>query len=235
MTPRSIPLALLAGGLATRLKPTTEKIPKSMIEVEGEPFISHQLRLLKREGLEKVIICAGHLGQQIQDFVGNGSSFGLKTTYSFDGDRLLGTGGALVKALPVLGENFWVMYGDSYLDIALPPILDRFLTQDSPALITVLFNNNQWDRSNVSFRDGRILSYDKHTPSQDMRHIDYGLGILTKQALRSWKLNQAFDLAEVYASLANQGKLLGYEVYKRFYEIGSLQGLEETRHYIKNL
>ena len=234
MTSRSIPLVLLAGGLATRLQPITKTIPKAMVDIEGQPFISRQLNLLKREGIEEIVICAGHLGEQIQDFVKNGSSFGLKVEYSFDGDQLLGTGGALKKALPLLDENFWVMYGDSYLDISFPPILEYFSRHDFPALMTVLYNDNQWDKSNVLFQDGRILGYDKKMPSQGMKHIDYGLGILTERALNDWDGIQIFDMAEVYRKCAMRENLLGYEVTKRFYEIGSPEGLAETRNYIKN-
>ena len=233
MTPSSIPLALLAGGLATRLQPATKFIPKAMIDVGGQPFISHQLNLLRREGVKEVVLCTGHLGEQIKDFVKNGNSFDLKVEYSFDGDQLLGTGGALKKALPFLDENFWVMYGDSYLDTSFPPVLEYFYQHEFPALMTVLYNDNQWDKSNVLFQDGRILSYDKKMPSQGMKHIDYGLGILNERTLNDWKDNQVFDMAEVYRKCASQGILLGYEVKKRFYEIGSPEGLAEAKNYLK--
>src|SRR5271163_370338 len=111
-------VAILAGGLATRMRPVTERIPKSMIEVAGRPFIEHQLELLQAENVKNVVLCVGHLGEMIQAHIGDGKRFGLSVSYSFDGERLLGTGGALRRALPLLGHDFFVLYGDSYLDIS---------------------------------------------------------------------------------------------------------------------
>src|SRR5258708_7251307 len=113
----SLPVAILAGGLATRLRPVTEKIPKLLVEVAGEPFFSHQLRLLKQAGLTRIVLCVGHLGEQIVALYGDGAKWGVQIDYAFDGPKLLGTGGALIRALPKLGEAFYVLYGDSYLSI----------------------------------------------------------------------------------------------------------------------
>src|ERR1700752_5474434 len=109
------PLALLAVGLATRMRPLTESVPKSLLRVGGEPFLAHQLRLLAEQGISHIVICCGYLGKQIEDFAGNGSRFGCAIRYSYDGDTLLGTGGALRRALPLLGPSFFVLYGDSSL------------------------------------------------------------------------------------------------------------------------
>jgi NDP-sugar pyrophosphorylase family protein len=234
-SPNDIPLALLAGGLATRMKPITEKIPKSLIEVAGEPFIAHQLKLLKREGVNRVVICAGYLGEEIQNFVQDGSQFGLEVNYSFDGDKLLGTGGALLKAFPLLTDSFWVMYGDSYLDISFSSILDSFLPSGKPGLMTALHNDGKWDKSNALYENGYIVKYDKESTTPDMKYIDYGLGILKKSAFSKWKENNVFDLSEVFGNLVSQGELLGFEVKKRFYEIGSVQGLKETEEYIQRI
>ncbi|MBT5868096.1 MAG: NTP transferase domain-containing protein [Nitrospinaceae bacterium] len=230
----SISLVLLAGGLASRLQPLTEKMPKAMLEVAGEPFISHQLRLFKREGLQDIVICAGHLGNQIEEYVGDGSKFGLKVRYSLDGSALLGTGGAISNALPMLEDQFWVMYGDSFLNISFQPILEYYFSQGCSGLMTVLLNKNQWDKSNVIFRDDRIVKYSKAGIASGMNYIDYGLGILNKSAFSLWKLGGKFDLASVYCELVSKGELAGYEVAQRFYEIGSLSGLEETREYVKH-
>ncbi len=229
MTP---PLALLAGGLATRLYPATRTIPKALLEVAGEPFIKHQLALLKRRGVTKIVICAGYLGSQIQDCLGDGKEIGLAIAYSFDGDRLLGTGGALRKALPLLGDLFWVMYGDSYLDLDFGPILQFFLTRDKLGLMTVFKNENRWDRSNVLYAKGKIVRYDKRNPAPDMKHIDYGLALLRKKALETINQNVVFDLSDLYQQLVEKDELLGYEAKERFYEIGSFAGLRETSDYL---
>lgn len=152
-------LALLAGGVATRLRPLTEKIPKAMLEVAGQPFIAHQFRLLRREGVSRVVVCAGYLAGQIQEYAGDGRAFGLEVLYSLDGPTLLGTGGALKKALPLLGESFLVMYGDSYLDIPFRPVVEAFHRSGLPALMTVFHNANRWDASNVEFVNGLIIRY----------------------------------------------------------------------------
>src|SRR5262249_28341281 len=144
-------LALLAGGLATRLRPITEQIPKAMIEVAGEPFIAHQLRLMRREGIRHVVLCIGYLGEQIEAFVGDGSRFDVAVEYQVDGPTLLGTGGALRNALDKLGDEFLIMYGDSWLDIPFAPVVDTFRASRKPALMTVFRNEGQWDKSNVWF------------------------------------------------------------------------------------
>jgi len=224
-TPR---LALLAGGLATRLRPLTEKMPKSLISVGGAPFIAHQLEMIRAEGIDEVVICAGHMWEQIRDFVGDGSAFGLAVDYSLDGEKSLGTGGALVKALPKLGPEFFVMYGDSYLPTRFAPVLDYFRNTQAAALMTVFRNEGQWDRSNVAFVHGKIRAYDKKNQSLDMHYIDYGLGLFHAGAFAAYAYGGAVDLADVYQDLLAQGRLAGYEVRERFYEIGSHHGIRET-------
>lgn len=222
------PIALLAGGLATRLRPLTETVPKAMLEVAGEPFIAHQLRLLKREHVSKVVICAGYLAEQIEAFVGDGSRFGLSVSYRIDGPKLLGTGGALRTALDQLGDEFIVMYGDSWLDIPYAPVVEAFRVSGAPALMTVFRNGGQWDTSNVWYEDGHIRLYSKRERLPEMQHIDWGLSAVRADALAARPANEPFDLAEVYSDLSRAGKLAGYEVTKRFYEIGSAGGLKET-------
>jgi NDP-sugar pyrophosphorylase family protein len=222
------PLALLAGGLATRLGELTRQVPKAMLEVAGEPFIAHQLRLMRRERVPRVVICAGYLAEQIQAYVGDGSRFGVPVTYRIDGPKLLGTGGALRAALSELGDEFLVMYGDSWLDTSYAPVVETFRRSGQPALMTVFRNQGQWDTSNVWFEGGRIHLYDKRERLPQIQHIDWGLGVIRGNALASRPANEAFDLAEVYSDLSRQGKLAGYEVTTRFYEIGSAAGLKET-------
>ncbi len=227
-------VAILAGGLATRMRPVTEAIPKSLIPVAGEPFVAHQLRLLRREGVENVVLCVGHLGEMIEAYVGDGDRFGLSVRYSYEApDRLLGTGGALRRALPLLGNRFFVLYGDSYLDIAYAPIALAFERSGAPALMTVFRNNGAWDVSNVDFDGARVLRYDKRSPGPDLRYIDYGLGVVSSGVLGDRPADVPFDLADVYRDLANAGELAGYEATRRFHEIGSPGGLNETDAYLR--
>ncbi|MBS1552414.1 MAG: NTP transferase domain-containing protein [Bacteroidetes bacterium] len=227
-------IAILAGGLATRLKPVSETVPKSLIEVAGKPFIYHQLKLLQSKGIRKAVICAGYLGEQIQNYVGDGKEFGIQAEYSFDGDKLLGTGGALRKSLKFFRNDFFILYGDSYLDAEFEDINEYFLKSNKCGLMTVLKNDGKWDKSNIEFENGEILVYDKKVTSGEMRYIDYGLGILNKKAFEDFENREVFDLEEVYRDLLKKKQLAGFEVHKRFYEIGSFTGLEETEKYLLN-
>jgi len=173
------PVVILAGGLATRLRPLTETIPKSLVNINGEPFIVHQLRLLQRNGIKKVVMCIGYLGEQIIARIGDGSEFDLQVSYVFDGPKLLGTAGAIKKALPELPEHFFVLYGDSYLPCDYAAVQKSFLNCRKQALMTVFKNNGQWDSSNVEFKFGQIINYDKKNKTDRMHYIDYGLGILS--------------------------------------------------------
>lgn len=228
----SLPVAILAGGLAKRLRPLTGRLPKSLIDVAGQPFIARQLNLLRQNGLKEVVLCVGHLGAQIQQAVGDGHAWGLRITCVFDGPELLGTGGALRRALPALGEAFFVLYGDSYLDCDYGAVEKAFQASGRLGLMTVLKNMDQWDQSNVVFKNGRIERYDKINHSPEMKHIDYGLGVLCATAFKNYPASVPVDLAQVYQDLLARGQLAGFEVRRRFYEIGSPEGLEETRRYI---
>src|ERR1035441_2410300 len=180
-----LPIAILAGGLATRLRPITETLPKALIEVAGEPFLAHQLRLLRRPGFERVVLGGGHLRAKNGGVAGDGRAFGLHVEYAFDGPQLLGTAGALRRALPLLGDAFAVIYGDSYLPCDCRAALAAFSESGKLGLMSVYRNEGLWDTSNVEFTGGRILAYDKANRTPAMRHIDYGLGVLQRAALRS--------------------------------------------------
>jgi NDP-sugar pyrophosphorylase family protein len=228
-----VPVAILAGGMGTRLLPITTNIPKSLVEVAGEPFIAHQLRLLRRENVKRVVLCVGYLGEAIQAFVGTGEKFALEVAYSFDGEQLLGTGGALCRALPLLGDRFMVLYGDSYLDIAFAPVLDAFRRSGAPALMTVFRNSDRWDSSNVEFDGSKVVRYDKKIRTPNMHYIDYGLSVAKSEAFARQTFGDRFDLADLYGDLAKMGCLAGYEITERFYEVGSSAGLAEMDAFLR--
>lgn len=227
MTSADLPVALLAGGMATRLRPITEKIPKLLVEVAGEPFFSHQLRLLKAAGLTRIVLCVGYLGQQIVDLYGDGAKWGVQIDYAFDGPKLLGTGGALIAALPKLGDAFYVLYGDSYLPIDYHAVGQFFLRSGQLGLMTVYENHGRYDTSNVWFEQGEIKVYDKKNKVPQMHHIDYGLGVFRAAAFDGFPRDAVVDLAEVQKSLVARRQLAGFEIKERFYEIGSHDGLQE--------
>ncbi len=227
-----IPVAILAGGLATRLRPITEKIPKSLVPVAGRPFLAHQLEMLHTRGIRHVVLCIGFLGEMIQREFGN-EACGIKLDYSFDGPKLLGTGGAIKRALPKLGEEFFILYGDSYLPLPYAPVAETFHRSGKLGLMTVYRNEGKYDTSNVVFRDGEIVVYDKKTKLPEMRHIDYGLSLFKASVFDAYAADQIFDLAEVMGRLVREKQLAGYEVLERFYEMGSPAGLAELENLLK--
>ena len=226
---------ILAGGLATRMKPITEKIPKSLIEVKGKPFIIHQLNYIKSQGIQNIVLCIGHLGHMIQSLIGTGEALGLDIQYSLDGDKLLGTGGAIKKSLPLLREDFFVLYGDSFLPINYKDVEEAYLLSKKNALITIVKNNNQWDKSNVEFESGKLIEYNKHHPNPRMHYIDYGLSVLNQSIFNTYHENERFDLSDLYHKLSLHQHLYGFETFERFYEIGSQDGLKETENYLSKV
>lgn len=221
------PVVILAGGLATRLRPITEKIPKALIEVGGQPFIAHQLRLLKSHDVTSVIILAWYRGELIREYIGDGRQYGLDVQYAFDGDSPLGTAGAICHALSLLNGPFFVLYGDSYLPCEYDNIQKHFEQHNRLGLMTVYRNHGKWDASNVEMRNDEILCYDKKNRTSRMKFIDYGLGLFKPEVFAALPKDQPSDLSDVYQKLVTRSDLLAYEVKQRFYEIGSFEGLRE--------
>lgn len=223
----SLPVVILAGGLATRLRSLTEKIPKALIEVAGRPFLEHQIELLKRNAISDVVLCVGYLGEMIEQRYGDGAELGVRIRYSSDGSKLLGTGGAIKRSLALLPDVFFVLYGDSYLPVDYQAVAGAFQEAGEPALMTVYANADAWDTSNVWFEHGEIRLYSKREKLPEMRYIDYGLMICTRQIFCDYPDDAQFDLADSLENLSRKGQLAGYEVSQRFYEIGSPAGLAE--------
>jgi NDP-sugar pyrophosphorylase family protein len=227
-----LPVAIVACGLGTRLQPITSTIPKSLVEVNGEPFIVHQLRLLRANRIEHAVVCVGYLGEMIREAIGEGSVQGVHIDYAFDGPALRGTAGAIKNALPLLGEAFFVLYGDSYLPCDYQAVQTAFLEGGKQGLMTVFRNEGLFDKSNVEFENGAIVAYEKKNPTVRMHHIDYGLGVFQSSAFREIPDGVTYDLAAVYQDLLKRGQLAGFEIRQRFYEIGSPQGLEDTAKFL---
>jgi NDP-sugar pyrophosphorylase family protein len=198
-----------------------------MLPVNGEPFVAHQLRLLRTQGITEVVLCTGFLGEQIVDFVGDGQQFGVRAQYSRDGESPLGTAGAIQRALPLLSSSFFVLYGDSYLTCDFGAVERAFMLANKPGLMTVYANEGLYDRSNVEFRDGAIHVYDKRRDTPGMRHIDYGLGVFNASVFQRYPEGLPLDLERIYQDLLSANELAAAEVSERFYEIGSFSGLRE--------
>jgi len=227
------PVCILAGGVGSRLGSQVRDTPKPLLDVAGEPFLLHQLRLLAAHGAGEVVLAVGYLGEAIEERIGE-ERFGVAIRYSYDAPGLDGTLGAVRRALPLLGDRFLVLYGDTYLRIDYGAVARAWRDSGLPAVMTVLRNEGRWDRSNATFEGGRVTRYDKRAPTPDMAWIDYGLGGLTAGAVAAHDPADR-DLASLYGALAARGELLGFEAAERFYEIGTPDALRETDAFLRSL
>lgn len=228
-----LPVVILAGGLATRMHPETRTVPKSMLNIAGRPFIDWQLEWLHKQGHNRVILCLGHLGTLVEQHVQSAAIQDMSIEFSYDGDRPLGTGGALCQALPLLPEAFMVVYGDSYLPISLDDVTTSWRHSGRDCLMTIYRNHSTLDVSNVEYVPNSVFIYDKRNPSAQMQHIDYGLSILSKHAIQAHSTQGAFDLSDLYHDLVRSDQMVAHEVAQRFYEIGSPSGRNQTESYLK--
>lgn len=228
-------IVILAGGKAIRLYPLTKHIPKSMIQILGKPFLSYQLDLLKINKITDVVLCLGTFSNQIIDYFGNGKRDKISIKYSVEEpDSLLGTAGALKKAEKILDDEFFVMYGDSYLPINFEMIFQEFKKSGKSALMTVYKNNNQFDKSNVDINDNIVIVYDKSDNSHNLKYIDYGLLVLKKSVLDIIPSNEFINLDYLICNLIEKKELVSLEVNQRFYEIGTISGVNDFENYIKS-
>jgi len=226
-------MVILAGGLATRMMPLTSKLPKSMLQIKGRPFLEYQLELLKEYEIKDILLCVGYKGELIKNHFGDGRKFGVNLSYSFDGDKLLGTAGALKKAYKLLNENFFLMYGDSYLPYDYQEIERHFRDSVKLSLMVAYRNQNKFDKSNLLIQDGMIKLYDKTLRGENLEYIDAGLSILKKEVLNLVPEEEPYDLEELYRALISEEEMSAFEVKQRFYQIGSFEGLEEFKNLVE--
>ncbi len=224
---------ILAGGLGTRLGPLTAQLPKALVPILGRPFLEHVIDLLRENGLTRLLLLHGHHGTQLEKAFGDGSSRGVHIHYRHDGPLLLGTAGALRNALDLLDDEFLLMYGDTYLDIDYQEVIDAFHAAGKPALMTVFHNRGQFDSSNVIYRDGQLLRYAKSERTPEMEYIDYGLAALRREVIAALPEGAKADLAGIYTQLVADGRMAGFEVQRRFYEIGSPTGIATCEEYLR--
>lgn len=223
------PIALLAGGLGTRLGASAAGKPKSLVDVNGRPFMFFVLERLAEAGVTDVVICTGYGAKHFAELIDDGSQFGLNVSYSYDGASQLGTGGALKKALPLLGAQFLVQYGDTLLDLDYALLWNKFIDADKPVMMSVYRNDNRLDASNVVFEHDRVKEYNKKKRHPGMSYIDYGAMVFNASVFNDEPANVNFDLADMLCDLAAQGKVAGMEVAKAFLEIGNPTSLERVR------
>ena len=220
-------MVILAGGMGTRLRPLTSQVPKSLIPIGGKPFLHHQIELVKRSGIRDIVLCLGHLADMMKDYFGDGRWLGVRIRYSEEGSHLLGTAGAIKNAEPLLDDDFFLMYGDSYLMIDYREVMRYFRRFDKLGLMVVWKNVDRFEPSNVRVEGDIVTAYNKDQKSPDMVYINYGLSVLRKAALALMPPGRPFSQEELYQILIDQRELLAFEAEQRFYEIGSPKGLEE--------
>jgi len=227
-------MVIFCGGLATRLGDHAKDIPKSMIQIEGKPFLEYQIEMLKKQSIKDIVLCAGHLSEKIIEYFGNGEKYGVNIQYSHDGDKPLGPIGALKKAESLLENIFFTMYGDSYVFIDFKRVYSYFSQYDKKALMVVYQNNDRYDISNIVVNNGRVTRYNQEkTP--DMKYIDYGVQIFRKKILKNIQKNTFFSTKDFFPKLIKENELLAFEANKRFYHIGNLKALEEFKKYVKTI
>ncbi len=225
-------MLILAGGLGTRLRPLTERLPKCMVPAEGKPFLEHQLLLLASRGVRDIVLCLGHLGERILEYFGDGHRFGVSLTYVWERGQLLSTAGAIRNAEAVLAPEFFVAYGDSYLLLEYRAIMQRFRESDALAMMVVYRNEDRLEPSNVVMREGHVIAYDKRIRLPGMVYVNQGLSVLRRRSLRLIPPGIPFSQEQFYQMLIRSRQLLPFETKQRFYEIGSFQGLEEFRRLV---
>jgi NDP-sugar pyrophosphorylase family protein len=224
---------ILAGGLGTRLRPLTFELPKVLVPVDGKPFLHHQIELLREHDVADIVLCVGHLGDQVRAYFGDGRRLGVRIRYSEEQSVLLGTAGALKNAEPLLEDDFFLLYGDSYLLVDYGEVMRYFRSAGRGLGLMVVYHNaGRYERSNVIVREGRVAIYDKECRTPGMAYINYGLSVLRKEALKFVPVGRPFSQEELYDLLIERGELLAWEAKHRFYEVGSQQGLAEFRQLV---
>ncbi len=230
----NIQVAVLAGGMATRLGSLTRSRPKSLVMIDNKPFLEHQILMLKQGGINELVLCVGRFAQQIVNYFGDGADYGVHITYSIE-EKPLGTAGALKNAECHLDEIFLTLYGDSFLFLNFEEILSFFMRSQKLGLMTVFKNGGLYDRSNTCIDDvGMVVEYDKH-PETGLKYIDYGLNIFQKKVLEMIPPDEYYTIEQVFNRLIGMRQLISFETKERFYEIGSLTGLTEFQKYVRSV
>lgn len=228
-TPTKVQGVILAGGLATRLRPLTDAVPKVMVDIQGKPFLRYQLDLLRKNDVNDIVLCVGHLADKVREHFGDGKAFGVRIRYSDEGPHLMGTAGALKKAQPMLAKMFLVLDGDSYLALDYKKIMTSFKDRDKLALMVVYKNHDRYDKSNTTIDGDMVKAYDRSRKIPGMVHIHAGLSVLRREALALIPSDRSSSQDELWSELIASDQLMAFTAPGRFYEVGSISGLAEFR------
>jgi NDP-sugar pyrophosphorylase family protein len=225
-------MVIICGGLGTRLGHLTKYLPKSMIQIEGKPFLEYQIENLKKQSITDIVLCVGYQSEKIEEYFGNGIRFGVNIKYSFEKEKLLGQMGAVKNAEPLLQDTFFIMYGDSYLSVDLHKVQNFFMQHDKPALMVVYKNHDKYDRSNIIIQDNMVVGYGEKQRTRDMIYIDYGTSVFRKKVLDYTPKDTPYSTEQFFSDLIKKQELMAFESQERFYHIGNPEALEEFRNYI---
>lgn len=226
-------LVILAGGLATRIRPITNNKAKALIEINRKPFIYWQLKYYIKQGVKNFIFLLGYKGDQIEEYIKNNNCFNVNVSFYHDGNQLCGTGGSILQSINKLPENFFILYGDTLLQIDLDDMYNFYNTNSHQTVMSIFKNKSMYDKSNVQKLSNNIITYNKEDRQNDMSYIDYGISIVNKEVFISNTDKTLTDLSSFYKTISSKNKLLGYEVFERFYEIGSFEGIKQTQSFVK--
>ena len=225
-------IVILCGGLATRLGDLGKDTPKSMIQIKGKPFLEYQIENVKKHLITDIVLCVGHLSEQIEDYFGNGENLGVNIRYSYDKDKPLGPIGALKNAESLLQDTFFIMYGDSYVFVDFDKVYSYFKKQNKIALMVVYQNFDKFDSSNIIINNEKVVKYDGEK-TKETTYIDYGVSLFRKKILQDVPQDVFYSTNDLFSKLVKQKELLAYEVKKRFYHIGTPEALKEFKKYIE--
>jgi NDP-sugar pyrophosphorylase family protein len=228
-------VAVLAGGLGTRLRPITDRLPKCMTPVGDKPFLYYLLQLFKEKGTDEVILCTGYLGEQIEEYFGNGKNMGLRLLYSRENGCLLGTGGALKLAEPILHDSLLVVNGDTYLNIDYKTIYEDFNMSKAQALIVASQCPTDTCGDLAVDDNFNVTAYDKTNPvGKD--YVNAGVMGLKRDILAEVNPAQVVSLeADIFPNLISRGDVRACITAKQFYDIGSFSGLGIFERTIKEI
>jgi NDP-sugar pyrophosphorylase family protein len=205
-----------------------------MIQINGKPFLEYQIENLKKNEISDIVLCVGHLSEKIESYFGKGERFGVNIKYSHDGEKLLGPMGAVKNAESLLENNFFIMYGDSYLTLDFKKVHSFFIKENKLGLMVVYKNFNKFDKSNLIVENNLVTAYGENNRTKEMIYIDYGTSVIRKKSLDLIPIDEYFTTGQFFVKLIENKELLAFEADNRFYHIGNPESLEELRNYIKN-
>lgn len=224
---------ILAGGMGVRLKPLTDSVPKPMVKINQKPFLEYLITHLREQGFKKILLLLGYLPEVVQNYFGDGSSFGVEIQYSVsevDNE----TGKRLKLAENFLEENFLLLYSDNYWPISFQKMWELFVSKDVLAQITVYSNKDNYSKNNVYVTtDGIVAKYDKSRSSAQLNGVEIGFAFVKKEVLSMLPDKNVNFEGYIFPILIEQKKLAAFVTDHRYYSVGSHERLKTTELFLQ--